>query len=297
MSTNQETPRPAHVPASLVYNIGLAEGPEFLAAPHEFMASLHDTHPPVFFSQSNMSPDGWMLTGYEDCLHVLRNPDVFTTKGTSAFPRNPDNYFYLIPLEIDPPEHRQYRRIVDPLVTPKAVAAMEDSLRAQANALIDAFIDKGECHFDRDFARPLPVSVFLELMGLPQDMRDTFVNWAMGLLHSQDRETAGRSMMETVAYLQKVIEEKRLQPDEGMVSAIVHGEKDGQPLEGRDVFGFVFFLFIAGLDTVFATLNNAFVWLANNPDRCKELLERPERMTWVVEELLRVFPLPSPAEP
>ena len=210
-------------------------------------------------------------------------------RGATPFPRDPANYFYFIPLEIDPPDHRKYRNILDPMLSPRSVANLESSIRQLANHLIDQFIDKGECEFTTDFGRPLPVSVFLDFMGLPQSMRDTFVGWAIGLLHSQDRKVAETAMRETCAYLQTVIKDKAQRPDSGAVSAIVQGKKDGEPLSGPEIFGFVFFLFIAGLDTVFATLNNVFLWLAQNPQRRQEIIDRPGDIAAIVEELLRVF--------
>jgi cytochrome P450 len=280
---------PAHVPPELVRPIGLTEGPEFLAAPHAFMAALHETQPRIFFSPSKHATNAWIVTHYDDVYHVLRHPEIFTTRGSTAFPRNPDNYFHLIPLEIDPPDHRKYRNLLDPMLTPKAVGKLEDTIRTLANDLIDEFIDQGECEFTQVFGRPLPVSVFLNLMGLPQDMRDTFVGWAMGLLHAQDRKIAENAMRETTAYLQTVIQEKAKHPDGGLVSMIVHGKPGGEPITGQDIFGFTFFLFIAGLDTVFATLNNIFLWLAQNPERRREIIESPDNLNAVLEELLRVF--------
>jgi cytochrome P450 len=280
---------PSHVPSELVRPIGLTEGPEFLAAPYRFMAALHETQPRIFFSAGAQVPGAWMLTRHEDAYFVLRHPELFTTQGATPFPRDPNNYFYFIPLEIDPPDHRKYRSILDPMFSPKAIAQMEDTIRQQANKLIDGFVDKGGCEFTRDFGRPLPVFVFLDLMGLPQEMLDTFVGWAVGLLHSQDREIAKKVMQETVAYLQTVIVEKTKKPDAGVISAIVHAQPSGVPLTGQEIFGFVFFLFIAGLDTVFATLNNIFLWLAENPARRREILENPENINAAVEELLRVF--------
>jgi cytochrome P450 len=280
---------PTHVPPELVRPIGLTEGPEFLAAPHAFMASLHDTHPPIFYSTSQHAGNAWMLINYEDVTFVLTHPKIFTTKGSTPFPRDPNDYFYMIPLEIDPPEHRKYRGLIDPMLTRQAVAALESSIRQLANRLIDQFIDTGGCEFTTDFGRPLPVSVFLDLMGLPQQMRDTFVGWAMGLLHAQDRNIAQKCMHETVAYLRKAIQEKTQQRDEGLLSAIVHGQKDGEPLTAQEIFGFTFFLFIAGLDTVFATLNNAFLWLAQNPERRREIIANPDNIDRTAEELLRVY--------
>jgi cytochrome P450 len=280
---------PAHVPAELVRPIGLTEGPEFLAAPHAFMASLHDTHPPIFYSPSEHTRNAWLLIKYEDVSFVLTHPKIFSTQDSTPFPRDPNDYFYMIPLEIEPPEHRKYRSLIDPMLTKQSVTALEGTIRQLANRLIDQFIDKRECEFTTAFGRPLPVSVFLDLMGLPQQMRDTFVGWAMGLLHSQDRQIAAKSMRETVAYLKEVIQEKRTQTDPGLLSAIVHGQRDGEPLTAPEVFGFTFFLFIAGLDTVFATLNNAFLWLARNPDRRREIMANPDNIERTVEELLRVY--------
>ena len=292
MAATQDSAKPnipAHVPAELVRPIGLTEGPEFLAAPHAFMAGLHDTHPPIFFSTSQHASNAWMLINYEDVFFVLRHPELFTTAGATPFPRDPNDYFYMIPLEIDPPHHRKYRAMIDPMVSPKVVAMMEASIRSLANQLIDQFIDKGGCEFTTDFGRPLPVSVFLGLMGLPQEMRDTFVGWAMGLLHAQDRKIAENCMREAVAYLKQAIEEKSRKPDDSVLSTIVHGKADGETLTPKEVFGFTFFLFIAGLDTVFATLNNVFVWFAQNPDRRREVIANPDNIGATVEELLRVF--------
>jgi cytochrome P450 len=280
---------PAHIPAELVRPIGLTEGPEFLAAPHAFMAGLHDTHPPIFFSTGKHASNAWLLIKYEDVFFVLRHPEIFTTAGATPFPRDPNDYFYMIPLEMDPPHHRKYRAMIDPMVSPRTVAAMDSSIRALANQLIDQFIHKGGCEFTTDFGRPLPVSVFLGLMGLPQDMRDTFVGWAMGLLHAQDRTVAGVCMRETVAYLKTAIADKKQKPDDSVLSQIVHGTAAGELLTPQEVFGFTFFLFIAGLDTVFATLNNVFVWFALNPDRRREVIANPDNIDATVEELLRVF--------
>jgi cytochrome P450 len=280
---------PAHVPPELVHSIGLVEGPEFLAAPHRFMAGLHDRLPPVFYSTSEHAPPAWMLIKHADAFNVLRHPEIFTTAGATPFPRDPNNYFRMIPLEIDPPEHKKYRAVLDPMFSPQAVLRLETKIRELTNELIDAFIAKGECEFARDFGRPLPVGVFLDIMGLPRSMLDTFVKWAMGLLHSQSREIAGQSMKECCEYLEQVIAEKMARPDDGAVSAVVHSKVDGAPMNGRDMFGFVFFLFIAGLDTVFATLNNMWVWLAENPQRRHEMTADPGNINGQLEELLRVF--------
>jgi cytochrome P450 len=277
---------PPHVPKELVRSVGLTTGPEFLASPHDFMAKLHETQPPIFYDV-NPYGNAWLFLKHEDALFALRHWEYFSNEGATPFPRDPNDYFYFIPIEIDPPHHRKYRNIVDPLFSPKGVLKLESLIRQRASDLIDEFIDKGECEFTTAFGRPLPVSVFLDIMGLPQDMRDTFVSWAVDLLHAPDRATMARAMQNIVTYIKQAIAEKKAHPDDGVVSRIAHAAPDGQPLCDKEVFGFVIFLFIGGLDTVFATLNNMWLWLAQNPQRCREIIDRPDDIDKVVEELLR----------
>ena len=92
--------------------------------------------------------------------------------------------------------------------------------------------------------RPLPVSVFLDLMGLPLDKRDTFVEWAMQLLHSQSRDAMAGAMHSISTYLKQVIAEKTAHPDNKVISRIVHATVDGRAMTPPEIFGFVIFLFI-----------------------------------------------------
>jgi cytochrome P450 len=278
---------PDHVPPELVRQAGLIYSPEFLADPYKFFAGMHEKFPPIFY---DVGPFGnaWVMTKHEDALFALRHAEYFSNEDATPFPRDPEDYFYFIPIEIDPPDHRKYRNIVDPIVSPQGVLKLETRIRALANELIDDIIDKGECEFDEVFGRPLPVLVFLDLMGLPRDMSDTFVSWAMALLHSNDRKIMGDTLKTIGDYLKIAIAEKEANPDDGLVSRIAHAEFDGQKISEKEAYGFVVFLFIAGLDTVFATLNNMWVWLAENPDRRQEIIDNPENINAQVEELLRV---------
>ncbi|HEY6130848.1 MAG TPA: cytochrome P450 [Halioglobus sp.] len=277
---------PPHVPRELIRSSGIPTGKEFLAAPHDFMARMHQDYPPIFYDVGDYG-NAWQFIKHEDALFALRHWEHFSNEGATPFPRDPNDYFYFIPIEIDPPHHRKYRNIVDPLFSPKGVLKLEGLIRQRARDLLDDFMDKGECEFTTAFGRPLPVSVFLDIMGLPQNMRDTFVEWAIDLLHGKDRESMGRAMKNIVAYIKEAIAEKKAHPDEGVVSRITHAAPDGKPLSDKEIFGFVIFLFIGGLDTVFATLNNIWLWLAQNPERCKEIIARPDDIDAIVEELLR----------
>ena len=151
MSMQQSAiPIPAHVPPELVHNIGLVEGPEFLANPHRFMADLHDRCPPIFYSVSQMGGFGaWHLIKHSDAFFMLRDTEYFTNEGGTPFPRDPSNPFKLIPIEIEPPEHRKYRNILDPLFSPQGIQALEGTIRNLACDLIDRVIDEGGCEFTK----------------------------------------------------------------------------------------------------------------------------------------------------
>lgn len=278
---------PDHVPPALINTSGLIYGPEFLANPHKFMASMHDRFPPIYYDVGAFG-NAWQVLKHEDALFMLRHAEIFSNEDATPFPRDPNNWFYFIPIEIDPPDHRKYRNIVDPVISPQGVLKLEARIRDLANELIDEFIDDGACEFDEVFGRPLPVLVFLDLMGLPRDMCDTFVSWAMALLHSNDRQIMGDTLKTICDYLSTAIAEKQANPDDGLVSRIANAEIDGKPISEREAHGFVVFLFIAGLDTVFATLNLMWVWLAENPDRVQEIIDNPDNINAIVEELLRV---------
>jgi len=287
--TGGQTTIPDHVPPELVRNMGMMLNPEFLADPYEYFPRLHEEQPPVFYDVSPVMGNSWVTIKHDLAFKALRNSDSLTIETTQIFPRDPDNYFNLIPQELDPPVHRKYRNVLDPYLSPKAVLRLEKDIRALANELIDKFIDRGECEFTTEFARPLPVTVFLRFMGLPLEMTETFVKWVVSLIAFADRDKAVQIMGEIEEYLTSVIEEKRANPDEAAISRIVHGQIDGEPLKERDVYGFVFFLFIAGIDTVYAALNNTWVWLARNPDRRHEMIADPGNIDNQAEELLRMF--------
>jgi cytochrome P450 len=280
---------PSHVPRELVIDIGHPTSSSFLENPYDYYPRLHETCPPLFYNASSIMGNSWATIKHATALMALRNVEHFHTGEVPVFPRDRDNWYSMIPQEIDPPDHRKYRNILDPLLSPSAVLELSRSIRTLANQLIDDFIDDGGCEFTTAFARPLPVSVFLQFMGLPLDRRETFVRWVVKLISQFGSNESIPVMREIEAYLANVIEDKRVNPDGGAISTVVHGTIDGRPLGEREVFGFTFFLFVAGIDTVYAAMNNIWLWMARNPERRREMIADPGNIDAQLEELLRVF--------
>ena len=106
---------------------------------------------------------GPIIARYEDVLWALRHPEIFSSAMDLQMALGTERP--MIPQQIDPPEQTRYRKLLDPRFSKKRMTELAPAIRADANALIDGFIDKGECEFDRDFAIPLPGNAFLHLMG------------------------------------------------------------------------------------------------------------------------------------
>jgi cytochrome P450 len=256
--------------------------------PHALYARVR-AECPVARTESMFGGHGVTVSRYEDVLWALKHPEVFSSKDVVKI----GNDVPLLPLSVDPPEHAKYRRLLDPQFSPKRMAELEPEARALVNEIIDRFAARGECDFDAEFSTPLPSTIFLALMGLPQSDLPDFLQWrddtirpAGDTLEEQEaRRTAAGQAIE--AYFEEAIAEKRRNPDDRLLTTIVHGEVDGRPMTHEELLGTTHLLLLGGLDTVTATLDCMIVYLANHPERRQAVLDDPSLMAPAIEELLR----------
>ena len=234
---------------------------------------------------------GVWVSSYDDALWALKHPEIFSS---SAAAIDIGQSHDLIPLQIDPPLHTRYRRFLAEWFNSRAIAPLEPEVRKLVNELLDAIVPRGECDFHEAFATPLPSTVFLAMMGLPQDDLDAFLRWRDDIIRpSPDFEEAetirARTGAEITAYFEAQIDELRANPRPGFWSDLVNAEFEGRPLERGELLGMAFLLILAGLDTVTATLDCMVEHLALHPDLRHQLVERPELTTDAVEEMLRAL--------
>lgn len=263
--------------------------PTTASAPHEAYARIRSECPVA-------RADGWdgvptaYLSRYEDLMWAMRHPEVFSSAPEAV---NIGQEQKLIPLQVDPPEHVKYRRLLDPEFSPKKMMALEPDARALVNELIDGFVDQGECDFHEDFATPLPSGMFLALMGLPPSDLPMFLRWRDDTIRPDTtdmaeaaaiRERAGRDI---TVYFEAAVEERRRNPDDRLLSRLAHGEVEGRPLTREETLGVCHLLLLGGLDTVTATLDCAIAYLARNPEQRQGLAADPKLTPAAVEELLR----------
>jgi cytochrome P450 len=232
------------------------------------------------------------VSRYEDVIWAFKHPEVFSSSAEAVSIGQQER---LIPLQLDPPEHAKYRRFLDPEFSPRRMAEIEPDARVLVNKIIDGFADRGECEFHEEFATPLPSTIFLRLMGMPQSDLATFLQWRDNTIRPDvepgDMEGAARIREETgraiTEYFVAAIEERRRKPDDALLSRIVHGQVEGRPLTDEELLGICHLLLLAGLDTVTATLDCFVAYLAQHPDRRDELAKDPVLAANAIEELLR----------
>jgi len=239
-----------------------------------------------------------MVASRELVNDTLRNPANFS----SADLVEQGNTLPLIPLNIDPPDHVKYRKLLDPLFAPRRIDALEADITDRVNHFIDTFVDRGSCDFTAEFAELFPASVFLGMMGLPWAELDTLVAMRDGLLRPGDRAMAPeeRSAIQRATaqrvygYFDAILDERAAQPRDDILSLFVGVEADGDRLTRDEVLAICFVLLTAGLDTVTDSLTCFFAFLAQHPGHRHRIVGDPDVIPSAVEELLRwETPVPS----
>lgn len=265
--------------------------------PDEFNNPAHFSDPQPFWRR--LREVGSVVPGPFASLNVVRREEVeFTLRHPEVFSSAMEAVDLgqnrpLIPLQVDPPDHVKYRRLLDPMFAPRQMARIEGDIIVMVNDLIDRFIDRGECEFAAEFAVPLPSAVFLRLMGMPLSDLEMFLEMKDGILRPQgssvEEVKAGqRRWAERIdSYFQSALEERTKTPSDDLLSRLVNAEVAGDRLTQDEILGICFLLLIAGLDTVTDTLECDFAYLARHPEARAALVADPGLIPSAIEELLR----------
>lgn len=227
----------------------------------------------------------------EAVVTVLGDRENFSSSGTMEL----GNIRPMIPLQIDPPEHSKFRKLLDPLFAPKRMDAAEADLTQRINFFIDKFIDRGECNFTDEFAELFPSAVFLGLMGLPWEELDTFLRLRDGILRVAGVDLTLEEMLakqketgkEIYEYFGQFLDDRERNPQDDILTHFLQAEVDGDRLSREDILDICFLFLIAGLDTVSDSLTCFFAYLAQHPEQRQLIVDDPSIIPNAVEELLR----------
>lgn len=287
--TAQAATVPDHVPADLVWNASFdaftAEGDD----PFIAISRLHQGRDIMWVSDIAYGRSGWLVTRMDLISEVMIDYENFTAERHGMIADLVGENVRLNPIEIDPPAHHGYRRLLNPHFTPKALRELEEAVRKSACALVDGFADKGGCEFISEFAIPYPSYVFLDLMDMPRDKLDDFIGWEDGIMRAPDPMDRVKAAREVYQYLKQHREKQYEHAGNPLLETMVHGEVEGRELTYLESMGMFYVLYVGGLDTVYSTLGWTLRHLATHPDLQQRLRDNPELIPQAVEEFARAF--------
>jgi cytochrome P450 len=234
----------------------------------------------------------WLPTRYEDVTAIARDVEHFSSREIGVVPASGDDDLLpagLPPIQSDPPVHTWTRRLLLPWFSPGRVAAYEPFTRELCRRLLDGFAD-GRADAAEGYAQQIPVRVIGIVLGVPEELSDTFTGWVRSVLEfAYDTERRNRARDEILAYFLAEMETRREQPGDDLISALLHTEVEGEPVPDGHILGTVALTLIAGVDTTWSAIGSALWHLATHDDDRKRLVAEPELLSTAVEELLRVY--------
>ncbi|MEE9608099.1 MAG: cytochrome P450 [Myxococcota bacterium] len=276
--------------------------PQVRANPYPYYAALRRDDP---VRQILPGMPFFALSRYADVQFALYHPELFSSTAfrmlTQTGGLGPNSGALAghriietpMMISVDPPEHTRLRKIVNRGFTPRRIAALEPRIREIAAQLLDDVVPAGRMDLVRDLAIPLPVTVIAELLGIDPALRDQFKQWSDaialgmgGISGEYTVEDIRRAADEVSDYIDRIAAERRAQPRDDLVSALVQAE-GGEALSNDEVISFVFLLLVAGNETTTNLIGNAARALLDHPETLAKVAADPSLVPAMLEETLR----------
>ena len=279
---------PAHVDPQLVidYDYFNDERYKRFGGIPEAMAGLREEAPDVFWSTK--LGGYWVIQGYAAVVDAANRTDLFTST-SMTIPRGPrlSEFRRPAPLMFDPPEHTVLRKPLSEAFSPKAMAARKEAVRLLAVELIEKVAPLGACDFFEAVAEPLPVLIFMQIMGLDTARFREFRDLAKTIVSEADPQKRAQAGNDVSIEMQALIKARRAQPRDDLVSQLIRSTVDGRALSDDELTGYCTLLFAAGLDSVANGMGFCVRYLAHDQALQQRLRDEPQILPHAIEELLR----------
>jgi cytochrome P450 len=272
--------------------------------PHASWKELRASDP-VHWTERKDKAGFWSVTKYEDALRVYRDPLTFSSEGGISLgftdPQDPnqprrDFGFRQMMIMTDPPRHTRMRQMMNRRFTPRALAPLEPHVRAIATEIIDAVAARGDCDLVVDVAAKLPTAAICEMLAIPRndwELMFTLSNMAIGSddpeyqVDGSAQKTGAQAQMEVFNYFTALIAERRSNPGDDLVSALVHGDIEGGRLSDTEILFNCFLLILGGQETTRNAISGGMHALMHHPEERGRLVADRSLMPTAIEEMLR----------
>lgn len=290
MATLLENP-PAHVDPASIRHIELFDRKIVYENPYETIIRKVHEGPAVFYADNiSFRQPGWVVRRSADMKKIYADTEHFHKRGNTGFAKMIGESWDIIPTELDPPVHTGFRQALNPVFAPSRMLQLDAKVRERARFYIETFKDRGHCEFVSEFAVNFPITIFLDLIGLPQERQPEFLEWEGHILHGTDMQARIDSVRAVKDLLLETIEDRKKRPGDDLISQTLKLQVNGRPWADDEVFGHCFNLYIGGLDTVTSNMSLHFWHLATHPDDQAKMRSNSFAQNVVaIEELLRAY--------
>ncbi len=271
--------------------------PQFRTDPESRYREIRETCPVAWTDNY----DGfWITTRYADIARIARDDETFSSdrgahpeRGTAiVIPRGPGIIQY--PIELDPPQSKLYRTLVNPLLSKEAVRALVPIIERNVREVMDSFIEDGTVDFAKQYTNPVPTKVIGEWLGFPAEDWEAIAGPVHDIFsaapNSERGYRGGNALGWLDARIRKLLNDRRAEPRDDVISYLVAQRKpDGEPYNDDELRSVMFLLIAGGVDTTTSLTGSTLVYLSAHPDDRARLLREPELLEIATEEFLRKF--------
>ncbi len=270
---------------------------EFAADPWSTLAELRQTCP---VARSDRYDGFWVLSRYDDIRRVALDDETYSSAETIIVPPKKNAKQKSIPIEMDPPDFLEYRRLLHPMFSPAATDRLEPVIETFVHRCIDGFIERGEADLVHDLSDPLPAMVTLHKLGLPVAQWRRFSEPMHKTVFLRQDNPARAGVLEELAWIGELIHttiaERRETPRDDMITYLTRGEVFGAPVSDHAVSEMVMLTLQGGLETTGSAISNALIHLDHDRAARQRLIDEPDLLPSAVEEFLR-YESPSSRSP
>ncbi|UOQ43281.1 cytochrome P450 [Halobacillus salinarum] len=269
----------------------------FKVGAYPFFKDLRKTEPVYPLSKEDGNTT-WIVTQYEDVLSLLKKPSFIKDQSKLFSQQEEDEtplevkVFQNMMLDVDPPDHRRLRKLVQPHFNPKTIRKLEPRILDIADDLINEMRKKdGPVDLIDDFAFPLPIIVISELLGVPVEDRDKFRQWSNTIVSAADntQEDFAADINDFIHYLDILFEERQADPREDLISKLLQTREEGDLLSNDELYSMIVLLIIAGHETTVNLIGNGMLALFEHPEELDKLINDLSLTETAVEECLRYY--------
>jgi cytochrome P450 len=276
--------------------------------PHDTWTRLRRESPVHHCAPSGFHPF-WAVTRHEDICWISKQPDVFlnapgivvTTPEQQAMRESGEGLGQMRTIiEMDPPEHRSFRKVASPYFTPRSLGRLDEEIDRSARETVDRLAGatgEGECDFAVDVAAAHPLRILSSVLGVSRDREPDVLRLTNQLFAADDPELQRQGVdrqqaimelgTELYALFDEVIQDRRANPKDDLASVIANAKVDGEPMGPMETFGYALIVFTAGHDTTKNSLAGGMHALIENPDELEKLRSDPSLVNSAVEEIVR----------